>query len=92
MVANNRGTLALKNKQNVLGSVGTVGTKMLNNSLILLLPTAGTFLTTLVVSNGVAALKGSEILVCGTHQMLIVLVKFFTYLCHLPNLMTIYDL
>lgn len=70
MMANNRGTLALKNEQNVLGSVGTVGTIMLNNSLIFLLSTAGTCLTTLVVSKGV---EGSEFLVCGTHQMLIIL-------------------
>ena len=75
MRANDRDTLTLKNKQNVLGNVGTIATIMLNNSLIILHSTAGTFLATLMLFDGIEV---SDCLICGIQYMLIVLIKLLT--------------
>lgn len=77
MLANDRDTLALKNKQNELGSADTIATIMLNNSLILLLSTVDTFLTTLVLFDGS---EDSDCLICGTHWTPIMLLKLLTCL------------
>jgi hypothetical protein len=53
-MANDRCILTLKNKHIVLGAIATI---MLNSSLILLLSTAGTLLTTLVLFDGIESLK-----------------------------------
>lgn len=53
-MANDRGILTLKYKHIVLGAIATI---MLNSSLILLLSTAGTLRTTLVLFDGIESLE-----------------------------------